>query len=337
LHILENIEDPDHKGLHLIYSQFRTLEGVGILALVLKANGYTEFKIKKVGNNWSIDIPLEERGNKTFVLYTGTETAEEKEIIRNIFNSNWDAIKDQKLKTELLAIHENNFYGEIIKIIMITASGAEGISLSNVRYVHITEPYWHPVRIEQVIGRARRICSHTRLEPELQTVTVFLYLMILSEEQKTSDQSIELRLKDKSKLDKTTPLTSDEALFEIANIKENINREIIHNIKEASIDCNIHTRFGGKEQLQCFTFGSTNPNKFSYLPALSAEEDDKMTEKNKKAEEIEAYEIIIPKIGKAVVNTKTNDVYDYDSYMKKEKIQNGKLININGVKKFKKI
>ena len=56
---------------------------------------------------------------------------------------------------------------------MITASGAEGISLKNVRYVHITEPYWHPVRIEQVIGRARRICSHKNLPEQYRTVEVF--------------------------------------------------------------------------------------------------------------------------------------------------------------------
>ena len=35
------------------------------------------------------------------------------------------------------------------------------------------EPYWHPVRIEQVIGRAKRICSHDKLPKELQTVDVF--------------------------------------------------------------------------------------------------------------------------------------------------------------------
>ena len=40
---------------------------------------------------------------------------------------------------------------------MITASGAEGTSLRNVRFVHLVDPYWHPVRREQVIGRARRI------------------------------------------------------------------------------------------------------------------------------------------------------------------------------------
>ena len=60
---------------------------------------------------------------------------------------------------------------------MITSSGAEGITLKNVRYVHIVEPYWHPVRMEQVIGRARRICSHENLLEEEREVKVFLYLM----------------------------------------------------------------------------------------------------------------------------------------------------------------
>ena len=60
---------------------------------------------------------------------------------------------------------------------MITSSGAEGISLRNCRFVHITEPYWHPVRVEQVIGRARRICSHKDLPLSERNVKVFIYLM----------------------------------------------------------------------------------------------------------------------------------------------------------------
>ena len=63
----------------------------------------------------------------------------------------------------LQTLSDNNVMGQIIKVLMITSSGAEGISLKNVRYVHITEPYWHPVRIHQVIGRAKRICSHSDL------------------------------------------------------------------------------------------------------------------------------------------------------------------------------
>jgi hypothetical protein len=324
--ILKKLENPAFVGLHLIYSHFRTLEGIGILSLVLEANGFTKFKMRKDGD-WKINISMENMEKPKYVLYTGTESSEEKEIIRNIFNSNWDAIP-ANLKAQLEAMHGNNFKGEIIKVILITASGAEGISLSNVRYVHITEPYWHPVRIDQVIGRARRICSHARLPPELNTVDVFLYLMIFSDEQKSDDRSIELRLKDKSKIDPNIPLTSDEALYEISIIKENINKEIIHNIKEASIDCNIHNKMGegeGGDRLKCFGFGNPNPTQFSYLPSYADDEPDVMAEKNIKAKILKVKKISIPTIGKCVQNLETNEVYDLTNYLNKNVIIIGKL------------
>jgi len=134
----------------------------------------------------------------------------------------------------------NNNYGGIIKVFMITSSGAEGITLKNVRFVHITEPYWHPVRMEQVIGRARRICSHDSLDVEDRTVKVFLYLMHFTADQllpavvSGGMASKGLLEKDVSKIDKTTPLTSDQALFEISNIKEDINKQLLRAIKESA-------------------------------------------------------------------------------------------------------
>ena len=47
LTMVENISSREHIGLHLVYSQFRTLEGIGIFKMVLDYNGYTQFKIKK--------------------------------------------------------------------------------------------------------------------------------------------------------------------------------------------------------------------------------------------------------------------------------------------------
>ena len=172
-----------------------------------------------------MDVPMEDRGKPMFVLYTGTESAEEKEVVRNVFNGDWKFISPS-LEAELRQISGDNKYGEIIKVFMITASGAEGISLKNTRYVHIMEPYWHPVRIQQVIGRARRICSHQELPEELRTVDVFLYLMLFSEEQLASEATIELRLKDTSKRDGITPFTSDQALYEIANLKEEVTDKL---------------------------------------------------------------------------------------------------------------
>ena len=175
--LLERVSDEENVGKHLIYSQFRTLEGIGIISLILESNGFARFKIKKNdGNEWSIDISEEDIGKPTFVLYTGTESPEVKEIIRNVYNGDWGKIPSN-IREHVTTLAENNNMGEIIKIFMITSSGAEGISLKSTRFVHIIEPYWHPVRVEQVIGRARRICSHNDLPEEYRDVKVFIYLM----------------------------------------------------------------------------------------------------------------------------------------------------------------
>jgi len=327
LSMLENIEDPEHIGLHLVYSQFRTLEGIGIFTKVLEQNGYTRFKIKKnASGEWELDIAEENMGKPTFALYTGTESSEEKEVIRNIFNSDWD--EGTPITNQLKEIANNNFMGEIIKVLMITASGSEGINLRNTRYVHIMEPYWHPARIDQVIGRARRICSHKNLPPALQTVEVFLYLMTFSKEQILSDASIELKLKDLSKKtypsyspkdkDKLVqiPFTSDEALFEISTIKDEVSQQLITAMKEASIDCAIYSRQGSKEQLHCLQFGQPNANSFSYQPSYKTEQPDTMAKMNKKRLEWSGKEIQLR--GKIYIYRKISstlgNIYDLDSY-----------------------
>ena len=43
--MLKNLFDEDNKGLHLIYSNFRKLGGIGILINVLDYYGYTPFKL----------------------------------------------------------------------------------------------------------------------------------------------------------------------------------------------------------------------------------------------------------------------------------------------------
>jgi hypothetical protein len=305
LKLLQNLQDPMHEGLNLVYSQFRTLEGIGLLKMAMEANDYAQFRIKhhKASNQWVLDNRHEDAGKRRFALYTGKEDAEEKEIIRCIFNSEWDQVPSN-IRDELLHISGNNFYGEVINTLMISASGAEGINLRNVRYVHIVEPYWHPVRIEQVVGRARRICSHQDLPAELRTVNVFLYLMVYSQaqlkpltkdEKAAADQeeallassdpktvvdvsnaalkyirvSRELRESDTST--KTgQPITTDESLYEIAKTKEAINSNILRCVKETAIDCAIHAKAGSKETLKCFTFDNPE-NKFAYTPNIQDE------------------------------------------------------------------
>jgi len=346
--ILENIIDPINEGLHLLYSQFRTIEGIGLMRLILITNGFAEFKLERVhkivddkeSSEWQIVKGETNIGNKPkFVLYTGTETAEEKEIIRNIYNSTWEFVPPN-LVAELRTISPNNFMGDIIKIFMITSSGAEGINLRNTRFVHIVEPYWNMVRMEQVIGRARRICSHKDLPEVLRTVKVFIYLTTLSEKQKTDDKNIELRIQDVSKIDAKRVITTDESLFEISQIKDRTNQQILTAIKETAVDCSLFNT-NPDEPLICYGFGRIESNEYSTQPDISKDKTKPIARDTNRKVKWVPREII--KDGKQyAMNDKTKEIYTMESYrnnvnngtdlflvghlIKKEKMVNGRKI-----------
>ena len=279
LEILNKLSNKNNSGIHLIYSQFRALEGIGILKLVLETNGFAQFKIKQTANGWELDIKDDYIKKPMFALYTGTETDEVREITRNAINNAWDMLPSY-LGSQIKKIWSTNINGEMIKALMITSSGAEGISLKNVRFVHICEPYWHPVRIEQVIGRARRICSHQDLPESQRTVDVFIYLMVFTPEQISGDGAVELRISDRSKIKSDAVVTTDEHLFEIAQLKAKISSSILKAVKESSIDCALHIGSNKTEKIQCFAFGSSDNAKISYMPSFDTEQSDNTFSKN---------------------------------------------------------
>jgi hypothetical protein len=255
--ILKNLMDLDNKGCHLLYTNFRKLEGIGLLRLILLHYGYCELKVVKVHDIFTLKI-ISKYDMKSlseircFALYTGTETAEEKEIIRNIYNNNYGVLPIS-IQTELRAKFPDtekgegeimsNIHGDVIQLLMITASGAEGIDLKNTRFVHITEPYWHHVRINQVIGRARRICSHMQLEKELQDVTVFLYISYFGDIDLEGYPEI-------NRLDNAE--STDMKLYEIMKRKERVSSVFLNVLKETAIDCK-HNCFTTKSKSEFLT------------------------------------------------------------------------------------
>ncbi len=253
LEILKHIEKYD--SLHLFYSNFKKYEGVGIFKLVLLNNGYSEFKLKKMGKDWTVDCDPNDDKPK-FVLHTGSVTEEEKRIIRDVFNGKWEALPDGVKK--YVSKYKNNYYGEVIKILMITKSGVEGISLSNVQDVHICEPHWHPVRIEQAIGRARRICSHTSLPKEDQVVRVNMYITTFSDET-LEKMNTTIKLNDTD--DKGSIISTDQYMYNIMARKERMSKQMLEVIKSSAIDCEIHNK-----QSQCRSL--VNPNKYTYTPSI---------------------------------------------------------------------
>jgi len=322
--ILKNIQTME--GKHLVYSQFRTMEGIGIFSLVLEANGFQQFRIKRVHGGWELDIDENDIGKKPmYALYTGTEDKEEREIVRHIFNGDWEIIP-QNLKLILDKVKKNNIYGDIIKVFMITASGSEGINLMETRYVHIMEPFWHSVRTEQVIGRARRICSHKNLPLEDQTVEVFLYMMQFTKKQ--LNESPEINKHDVGVLPENTDrvLTSDEKLYETGKIKETINSQLITGMKEASIDCSVYTKNNSQEGIQCFKFNNAKPNEFIYTPNYTNDPDIIAQKRVATTTNIKAKDdasaamaatiakVIQYKGTKYVYEPGTHDVYIYDTF-----------------------
>lgn len=196
--IFKNMEEgPGHEGLKFIYSCFRSLEGVEIFSRVLKAHGYellTEYNIEK----------LEEIGErKRFAIVSGEE--------------------DQDVRSSIISVmtHPNNMYGKYCMVLLGTSATAEGISLKYMRQTHILEPWWNDVKIDQVIGRCRRLGSHLSMPISERNVHVYRYLTKLTEE-----QQVMMAEKD----------STDEYIYKIALNKKHLNNQFLQQFRDGAVD-----------------------------------------------------------------------------------------------------
>ena len=151
-------------GKVLIYSDFRGDSGGEMVEQVLMANGYSLFDPTQPPTN-----------SLKYTFITGEESVDQRKKNMAAFND------------------KSNKLGEQIQIMIISGAGAEGISLTCVRQVHILEPYWNFVRIDQVFGRAIRLFSHDDLDPKDRNVEEYIYLSVLPSGSSTEEiyQSIE--------------------------------------------------------------------------------------------------------------------------------------------------
>ena len=179
--------------------------------------------IQKVNENGKIKLEIDNSVLKkpsdtyNYALWTGEEDMYYREIIKYIYN------------------HPLNINGDLIKALLITAAGAEGISLKNTRQVHIIEPYWNNIRIEQVIGRAVRICSHQSLPKEERNVHIYKYVSVYENEYEEID-------------------STGQVVKQIANIKQQRIDQIYKLLKESAYDCEINKDHNVKmnKNLKCY-------------------------------------------------------------------------------------
>ena len=240
--ILKRMEEI--QGIHLIYSFYKTLEGIGIFREVLLANGWKQFipSFRTSNQYWdTINKSIQEtQSGHVFALWTGDQSEEERSIIQTIFND------------------PRNRNGAYIRALLITKAAAEGVDLKNIRVVHIMDPYWNETLMEQVIGRAVRLGSHIALPEEERTVEIYRYLSSMTPVQRDIDLDA---------------MSTDEYLFQIAIIKHQTIKQITESMKRAAFDCRIFTPQllkEGHEPITCFRPPPNSTGMF-YLPDWKAD------------------------------------------------------------------
>ena len=219
---------------------------------------------------------------------------EESDIIRKIFNNQFDELPTNiREQLEKMYPGKNNIRGDVIKILLTTKSGAEGIDLQNVRQVHIVEPYWNPVRTEQVKGRAVRVGSHMQLPAKDRTVEIYTYLSTI----KMADLKTDLTM-----LDDKGGMTSDQVLFEISQKKLEVMNDFLRLIKETSFDCNINLNETRSKDnyFECLTYGTTSRDDYSFGPNVRKEYVDTERKRRVKVSSIEYVFKKIKMMGKSV-------------------------------------
>jgi len=87
-----------------------------------------------------------------------------------------------------LARSDKNVNGAKVRVIVTTPRISEGVNFRYVRQVHLLDPWWNMSRIEQVIGRALRTCSHQALPFEEQNCSVYLHVVRSDTEHECFDE-----------------------------------------------------------------------------------------------------------------------------------------------------
>jgi len=199
--IIEHIDKSE--GIVFIYSQYIN-SGIVPLALALEYSGYSKY-----GSSLIKDTVVQ-KGN--YIIISGNN-----DLSANAYS-------------EYIKLQHSNKNGEKIKIILGSETAGEGLDFSYIREVHILDPWYHLNKIEQVIGRGIRNCSHIDLPSEKRDVTIYLYAAVKSDKPMNDNETVDLEI------------------YRKAELKSTQMAEIEYLLKTSAVDCylNIHGNKFGK-------------------------------------------------------------------------------------------
>jgi hypothetical protein len=279
-------------GTALIYSQFRVVEGIEILSKMLSSRGYEDMNLRWNGKKWSLNLS----NTPKYAIFNNsgisdpTKKSEYINILLAIFNDEFEFLPDSIKKS---LSKQSNLHGEVLKVLFITQSGAEGISLKNVRQVHVTEPFWNQNRVDQVIGRANRTNSHIRLPEKDRNFTSFTYIMKFSKAQLKTHGKNSILLMDKH-------VTTDQYVQHISTTKYRIITQFLDAMKKGSVDCLLN-----KSDDSCFVY------------PLYDKQSDNSFEINKSDKKYRPVVLNIKPINKSFLHVQeTDELFDIDFFQK---------------------
>ena len=199
--LLEGLQESKSKGIIFIYTEFIP-SGILPLSFALEHMGFE----KHSGN--LLDYPEwkkgEENTKKEPIDYEWGQMSSKKKgsfkrakYIVLSGNKNISPNNEEEIK-ELTS--ERNKNGENIKIVIGSVVASEGLDLKNIREIHILDPWYHLSRVEQIIGRGIRFCSHTKLEKPERNVTVYLHVAGTSSDTESIDTYTYRKAEEKASL-----------------------------------------------------------------------------------------------------------------------------------------
>ncbi len=202
-------------GIVMIYSRY--IEGGVIpIALMLEEMGFKRYgdtvSLFKSVSTEPLDAltmkPKSEVGDSFSQAYYGMITGDQA-----LSNANREEIK--------ALTDEDNKEGKKIKVVLLTLAGSEGIDLKGIRQVHIIDPWYNIFRIEQLIGRAVRTCSHKALPFRKRNVEIFLYTTYTDDDIEQADLNLYRRSYGKMKqIGKISRVIKEHAIDCHLNIKQ---------------------------------------------------------------------------------------------------------------------
>ena len=152
-------------------------------------------------------------------------------FMRTVFNSpeNWD--------------------GKLCKVLI--GNVVEGVSLRRVTQVHVCEPWWNESKLEQVVARAIRFCSHADLPADQRYVDVYYHVSTLSTypsynpviESSFVNSGLSPKYRDLSRS------SIEQKMYTTAARKNRINIQFELGLKQSAVDCNLN-RYGNIIRLE---------------------------------------------------------------------------------------